>query len=53
MVTQEKDTLDRIRELNEKEKKKFFKKIDSRKKVNQTVEFKPDFKPCSPHEYKD
>lgn len=53
MVHQEKETLNRIKELNEADKAEFFKKVNSRKKANQPTDFKPNFKPASPHEYGD
>lgn len=53
MVKEEKETLNRIKDMNEADKAAFFKKVNSRKKANQPTDFKPNFKPASPHEYED
>lgn len=53
MITQDKETLNRIKDMNEADKVEFFKKVNSRKKANQPTDFKPNFKPTSPHEYED
>lgn len=40
--------------MNEKQKKEFLDKVNSRKKNNQTAgEFKEKFKPAGPQEYQD
>jgi len=53
LITQEKETLDRIKELNEEEREAFKKKVESRKKGNQKAPDRPIFKPASPHEIQD
>lgn len=54
LVAEEKDTIKRIEELNEKDKEEFLKKVQSRKKGGQPVgEFKAKFKPGGPQEYFD
>jgi hypothetical protein len=53
MVSEERETLNRIKELNDADKEALLKKVNSRKKANQPADFKPNFKPTSPHEYDD
>ena len=53
MVITEKDTLARINELNEDDKKEYLKKVNSRKKANKSPDERVKFKPASPHDYPD
>ncbi len=53
MITQEKETLNKIKEINKENKKAFIEKINSRKKINQKEGYKPSFKPASSHGYED
>lgn len=53
MISEEKNTLNRVAEMNEKEKVEFLQKVQGRKKGGQPAEFKQTFKPGGPQDYND
>ncbi len=53
MVSEEKDTINRIKEMSQADKEQFLKKVESRKKKNQPAEYKANFKPGGPQDYID
>lgn len=54
MIAEEKEMINRLKEMSEKDKEEFLIKVQSRKKGGQPVgEFKAKFKPGGPQDYID
>jgi len=54
LVKEEKETLNRFKEMTDKDREDFLKKVESRKKKGQPEgEFKAKFKPGGPQDYID
>jgi DNA replication initiation complex subunit (GINS family) len=53
MMAEEKEIINRLKEMSEKDREEFLKKVQSRKKGGQPPEFKAKFKPGGPQEYFD
>ena len=53
MIIEEKEMINRLKEMSEKDREVFLIKEQSRKKSGQIVEFKAKFKPGGPQEYID
>jgi len=54
MIVEEKEMINRCKDMSEKDREEFLKKVQSRKKSGgQPAEFKAKFKPGGPQEYQD
>ena len=54
MIAEEKEMINRLKEMSEKDREEFLNKVQTRKKNGQPAgEFKAKFKPGGPQEYVD